>query len=212
MTIHPTAGSATDRKRRPARIVVLVGIDGAGKSTAAGLLAHRLVASGHPAIVTKNPCGRSRLNAWCRPLGLQIPARLLDAVETSIRCLNVLLSQLRARLFPGIVIMDRYLYCQQALKRVKGLGPGRALPWLLRLLPTPDVVFYFSLPADIARSRVARRAADSESLEDLKAFDHGYKELDAFPSFVIIDAGSPSDRIVEEIWQELALGGLVPQR
>lgn len=108
--------------------------------------------------------------------------------------------------------MDRYLYCQQALKRVEGLGPGRAVPWLLRLLPAPDVVFYFGVPADTARSRVARRAADSESLEDLEAFDLGYKELEVFPSFVIIDATSPPERIVEDIWQQLALGGRVHQR
>ncbi|MEO3932289.1 hypothetical protein WMO79_05680 [Micrococcaceae bacterium Sec7.4] len=136
----------------------------------------------------------------------------MDAVETGIRCLNVVVSQLRAGFFPGIVIMDRYLYCQQALKRVEGLGPGRAVPWLLRLLPAPDVVFYFGVPADTARSRVARRAADSESLEDLEAFDLGYKELEVFPSFVIIDATSPPERIVEDIWQQLALGGRVHQR
>lgn len=212
MNIHPAAGPSTTRGRQRALIIVLVGIDGAGKSTAARLLAQRLVSSGQPAIVAKNPCGRSRLNAWCRPLGLQVPARLMDAVETGIRCLNVVVSQLRAGFFPGIVIMDRYLYCQQALKRVEGLGPGRAVPWLLRLLPAPDVVFYFGVPADTARSRVVRRAADSESLEDLEAFDQGYKELEVFPSFVIIDATSPPERIVEDIWQQLALGGRVHQR
>lgn len=206
----PLAGTSTEASPsrrlsgpRPAMVVVLAGIDGAGKSTAARLLAQRLAGSGRRATVAKNPCGRSKMTAWSSRLGLSVPAGLLDAAETSIRCANVLLSHLRARCFSGVVIMDRYLYCQLALKRVRGLGPGRFLPWLLRLLPAPDAVFYFAVPADLALSRIVKRGTDTEDLESLAAFDKGYRELDDFPSFVIIDAGQTSGQIVETVWQEL---------
>ncbi|MCB5274719.1 Thymidylate kinase [Arthrobacter sp. SO5] len=211
VAVETSEGPRPSRRPR-AMIIVLAGIDGAGKSTAGRLLARRLVASGQPALVTMNPCGRSRFIAWSSRLGLQVPTGLLDSVETGIRCLNVLVSHLRARFFPGIIIMDRYLYCQLALKHVKGLGPGRPLPWLLRLLPSPDLVFYFNVPADTAYTRVIERATDSEALENLQAFDRGYRELDDFPSFVTIDAGASPEQIVEDIWQALALAGGVPQR
>ena len=193
-------------------IIVLAGIDGAGKSTAARLLARRLATTGHPAIVTMNPCGRSRMIAWSNRLGLKVPTRLQDAAETGIRCGNVLVSHLRAAYFPGITIMDRYLYCQLALKRVKGLGPGRLLPRLLRFLPRPDLVFYLEVPADVALARIIKRGTDTESLENLKDFDTGYRGLDDFPSFVMIDAGSSPEHIVDELWRVLATAGRVPLR
>lgn len=186
-------------------IIVLTGVDGAGKSTAGRLLAQRLVACGYPAILTRNPCGRSTMTAWRQRFGLQVPAGLLDAVETGIRCANVLVSHLRATCFSGIVIMDRYLYCQLALKGVRGRSPGRLLPWLLRRLPAPDIVFYFDVPAVVAHNRVISRATDAETLENLQALDQAYRELDDFRSFVRIDAGSSPEQIVADIWQELDL-------
>jgi len=201
---HPPTLEASSRRR--ATVIVLTGIDGAGKSTAGRLLARRLTSTGHPAVLARNPCGRSTLAAWSRRLGLTVPARMLDAVETGIRCANVLVSQLRAATFPGIVIMDRHLYCQLALKRVNGLGHGRLLPWLLRILPRPDV----EVAADTALARIMERATDTEDLEILRTFDRAYRELEDFDSFVRIDAGTSSGQIVEDLWRKLAAAELVP--
>jgi len=199
-------------RRRRAKVIVLTGIDGAGKSTAGRLLARRLAAAGFPAVLARNPCGRSTLAAWLRRLGIPVPAGMLDAVETAIRCVNVLISQLRAATFPGVVIMDRYLYCQLALKRVKGRGHGRLLPWLLRLLPRPDVVFYLEVTPGTALARIDLRATDTEDLEGLESFDAAYRELADFDSFVRIDAATSSGQIVQDLWRELEAAGLVPVR
>lgn len=210
---HPATLEASGRRRpcrhRRATVIVLAGIDGAGKSTAGRLLGRRLTSAGYPAVLARNPCGRSTLAAWSRRLGITVPAGLLDAVETGIRCANVLVSQLRAATFPGIVIMDRHLYCQLALKRVKGLDHGRMLPWLLRILPHPDVVFYLEVPAETALARIMERATDTEDLESLRTFDRAYRVLEDFDSFVRIDAGTFSGQIVEDLWRELAASGLV---
>ena len=213
---HPAttepSGCRRELRCRRATVIVLAGIDGAGKSTAGRLLARRLAAAGLPAVLARNPCGRSTLAAWSRRLGITVPAGMLDTAETAIRCVNVLISQLRAATFPGIVIMDRYLYCQLALKRVKGRGHGRLLPWLLRLLPRPDVVFYLEVPAETALARIDLRATDFEDLESLRTFDQAYRELDDFDTFIRIDAGTSSGQIVEDMWRELTAAGLVPQR
>ncbi|MET4135373.1 hypothetical protein [Pseudarthrobacter sp. PvP090] len=107
--------------------------------------------------------------------------------------------------------MDRYLYCQLALKRVSGRSPGRSLPWLLRRLPAPDIVFYFSVPADGAHTRVTKRATDAETLEHLQALDQGYRGLADFRSFVTIDAGSSPEQIVEDLKRELTLYDRAPR-
>ena len=215
--VHRPAPLVAPECRRPSRrrrstVIVLTGIDGAGKSTAGRLLARRLAAAGCPAVLARNPCGRSTLAAWSRRLGITVPAGMLDAVETAIRCVNVLISQLRAATFPGIVIMDRYLYCQLALKRVKGRGQGRLLPWLQRLLPRPDVVFYLDIPAETALARIDLRATDTEDLESLRTFDAAYRALDDFDTFIRIDAATSSGQIVEDLWRELTAAGLVPLR
>ncbi|WP_432396512.1 AAA family ATPase [Pseudarthrobacter sp. L19] len=214
--LHPAtteaSGCRRPSRRRRGTVIVLTGIDGAGKSTAGRLLARRLASAGHPAVLARNPCGRSTLAAWSRRLGITVPAGVLDAVETGIRCVNVLISQLRAATFPGIVVMDRYLYCQLALKRVKGRGDGRLLPWLLRLLPRPDVVFYLEVTPGTALARIDLRATDTEDLEGLETFDAAYRALDDFESFVRIDAATSSGQIVEDLWRELEAAGLVPER
>ncbi|MEG9250081.1 dTMP kinase [Arthrobacter sp. Soc17.1.1.1] len=189
-------------------IIVLTGIDGAGKTTAGQMLAQQLSAAEYPAVFTKNSSGRRSITAWCGRRKIKPPVRLLDTVETSIRCINVLISHLRARPGSRVVIMDRYLYCQAALRQARGLKSGWFLPFLSKALPTPDIVFYFDVPPDIAYSRIRRRAADTETLEHLHAFDEAYRELVEFPSFITIDASNPAGQLVEAMLQELGVCGL----
>lgn len=189
-------------------IIVLVGIDGAGKSTAGRLLAQQLNAADYPAAFRRNESGRRSLAAWCGRSGLHPPEAALDAVETVLRCANVLISHARARTGPGVVVMDRYLHCQLALRRARGLRVGRLLPFLLTVLPTPDVVFYFDVPVDVAHARITGRAVDTETIEHLQRFDDAYQGLDAFPSFIVLDASRSAEELVEDMLQELGMCGL----
>lgn len=189
-------------------IIVLTGVDGAGKTTAGELLADRLSSAAYPAVITTNRSGRRSINAWCNSRGIHPPWILLDTIETGIRCANVIVSHLRAWNSSRVVIMDRYLYCQLALRRVRGLSPGWLMPTLLKLLPEPDLVFYFDVHADTAHGRISRRATDNETLEHLDMFDDAYRALEAFPSFIVIDANHSSEQIVDDILQELGVCGL----
>ncbi|MBF4993118.1 thymidylate kinase [Arthrobacter gandavensis] len=180
-------------------IIVLTGIDGAGKSTAGRLLTEALNSTGRRAVFTANRSGRRTFASWCDRYGVRPPAAALDAVETAVRCFNVLLSQLRHRTGSGTVVMDRYLYCQMALRRTRGLSPGRILPRLAAALPLPDVVFHFELPAETAHTRIARRNTDSETLEHLAGFAEAYRELPEYPSFVVLDARRPPSLLVRDM-------------
>ncbi|WP_019483323.1 dTMP kinase [Arthrobacter sp. TB 23] len=189
-------------------IIALLGIDGAGKTTTGRLLTEQLRTAAYPATFSPNQSGRRSMTAWSHRRNLQPPVVLLDAIETGIRCVNVLISHLRARRSSGAVVMDRYLHCQLALRRVRGIREGWFLTLLLKVIPALDIIFYFDIDPEIAHARIDGRATDQETLEHLGAFDRAYKGLPQFPSFIVIDATQSAEQIVENILRELGVCGL----
>ncbi|NUT72376.1 thymidylate kinase [Pseudarthrobacter sp. C4D7] len=186
-------------------IIVLTGIDGSGNSTAARTLVSTVRSRGGRALLVSNHAGRRVMSLAAGGLGVRMPARLADAVETMLRVGNVLVSHLRASRFDGLVVMDRHLHCQLALRHAKGLPRGRFLPWLLARLPQPDAVYHLDLEPVCAHQRIIARGTDSESLEDLAAFHAGYRELPEYAGFLRIDASPPADEVAAELESRIAL-------
>jgi dTMP kinase len=115
-----------------------------------------------------------------------------------------LLNHLRAARFDGVVIMDRHLYCQLALREARGIRRGRALSVLLRLLPQAQAVVYFDVAPGQAQERITLRGEDQEDLEDLENFRKGYTGLACYPGFTIIDAGGSTDSSTLQLKQVIA--------
>jgi dTMP kinase len=180
-------------------LIVLTGIDGSGKSTAAAALVSAARAKGRKALLLSNHAGRRTMSVLGTKLGLQLPARLADAVETTFRVVNVLVSHARASRFDGLVVMDRHLYCQLALRRTKELPLGRLLPWLLSVLPAPDAVIHLEIEPELAHQRIVARGTDVESLSDLVAFRNAYRSLPEFSDFVEVDADLPPAELVARL-------------
>lgn len=181
--------------------MVLVGIDGAGKSTAARLLIRRIELAGGRALLLQNHAGRRTISTWCAKIHLRLHPRLADAIETIIRVGHVLVSHLRARRFEGVVLMDRHLHCQLALRVVRELPRGRLLPWLLRHLRSPDVVAFFDIAPAEARTRITTRGIDEESLQYLEAFRSAYRALPEYAGFAVIDAGGTATETTDRLMQ-----------
>jgi dTMP kinase len=145
-------------------------------------------------MLLRNHAGRRNMSQWSSRLGLRLGPRVADVLESWIRTANVLISHARARGFAGLVVMDRHLYCQLALRSVRRLPPGRLVPWLVRVLPQPDLVVHFEIDPEQAHERVVLRGTDSETLDDLRALRRGYGAIPQFPEFTRIDAGrAPTD-------------------
>jgi dTMP kinase len=136
------------------------------------------------------------MTQWTERSGIHLNRRVADALETGIRTINVLVSHARARNFSGLVVMDRHLYCQLALRSVRGLPPGRLLRWLLRHLPAPDLVIHFDVSPEQALKRILLRGTDTETLEELRALGEAYRALPEFAGFVRIDAGGAQDEVL----------------
>ena len=118
-------------------LIVLTGIDGSGKTTASHAMVDAARCAGNGALLLRNYAGRRRMSLLGARLGLRLPPRVADLIETVVRTCNVLNAHRRAHGFAGLVVMDRHLHCQLALRGANGLPRGRLLPLLLRALPSP---------------------------------------------------------------------------
>jgi dTMP kinase len=180
-------------------IIVLTGIDGSGKSTAARALISAVQGRGGKALLLNNHAGRRTMSVLAARWGFRLPARLADAIETTFRVWNVLVSHLRASRFEGVVVMDRHLYCQLALRTTRGLPHGRFLRWLLKGLPTPAAVVHLDVDAAEAHRRIAARGTDAETLEDLAAFREAYAQLPEYGNFIKVDASVPAPELTRQL-------------
>lgn len=180
-------------------LIVLTGIDGSGKTTAARSLVAAARTGGNRALLLNNYAGRRRMSLLSARLGIQLPARLADAAETAMRVSNVLVSTARASRFPGLVVMDRHLHCQLALRQARGLRRGRFLPWLLRHLPAPDLVLHLDVSPETAHGRIVARGTDDESVAELAALRNAYRALPEYTEMVKIDGGGPPAEVLARL-------------
>ncbi|BAS11264.1 probable thymidylate kinase [Arthrobacter sp. Hiyo4] len=180
-------------------LIVLTGIDGSGKSTAARALVHAARADGENALLLSNHAGRRSMSVLAERLGIRWPGRLVDAVETTLRVANVLVSHARASRIDGLVVMDRHLHCQLALRAAKGLRRGRLLPWLISSLPEPDAVVHLDVEPALAHERIVARGTDSETLADLVDLRDAYRSMPEYPGFVQLDADCPPAEVVARL-------------
>lgn len=180
-------------------LIVLTGIDGSGKTTAARSVVAAARQRGEKALLLRNYAGRRRMSLLGARWGVRLHPRVADAVETLVRTVNVLVSHLRAYRYPGLVIMDRHLHCQLALRQARGLPRGRFLPLLLRRLPKPDLVLHLVIDPEEAHRRVAARGTDSETLEELTSFRAAYQSIPEYAGFTELAAGGTPEEMVSRL-------------
>ena len=158
---------------RPGRLIVLEGIDHAGRSTQAGLLERHLRYAGRGVVRTSfgtSLIAGEVLRGAKRDRGWDPAAMvLLYAADLAERLQHVIGPALRAGL---TVIADRYAYTPAARAIVRGLAPG----WveaLFAFAPRPDAVLLLDLPPSLAMARgVADRDVDRPVLDSAQTGDY----------------------------------------
>ncbi|MEX5271276.1 AAA family ATPase [Kocuria sabuli] len=178
------------------RTVVVLGIDGSGKTTAAAALVAAERDAGRPALVLRNRSGRRWLARASARVGVEVPVRRLDRVETVVRTANVLVSRARAGRRSGLVVVDRHLVCQLVLRRVRGLPPGRVLPWLAARWLRQDTVVLLDVPAETARERILDRGEDDETMEHLRDARSAYLDLARTWGWSVVDATGTTEAVL----------------
>ncbi|WP_308470610.1 thymidylate kinase [Arthrobacter sp. N199823] len=185
----------------------MTGIDGSGKTTAARAMVTAALRDGKGALLLRNYAGRRRMSLVSARYGIQFPAHLADAVETLIRSVNVLISHTKTRKYPGLIIMDRHLHCQLALRQARGLPRGRFLPFLLRKLPKPDLIIHLVIDPEDAHRRILARGTDVETLDDLNSFRTAYRSLPEYAHFTELNSGGTPAEVLSKLRLAIANAG-----
>ena len=176
-TAPPPPCSGTETK--PC-FIVFEGIDGAGKSTQAKLLARRLADLGIPVLLTAEPSD-GPVGQIIRSLTTRLEAEEEARLFTEDRRDHVERVILPALLEGRTVICDRYVHSSVAYQGARGVDQAAILSAQSPFAPQPDVIFLLEIPADIALARIdsARRGRFStfEVREDLEAVDAVYRSI-----------------------------------
>ena len=194
---------------------MLDGIDGCGKSTQAGLLAHALRQRSDRAVHHLREPGSTRLGESLRALLLERGARMGAGVET------LLFAAARAQMLEELVepalVRGEHVVCERfhastfAYQAVAGgLGEERVLRLLQDFAgqPKPDLVLWLDLPLSVA---LARRGQNRDRIEDKgSAFQQSvangyarYAQLD--PAVRRMDAALASEQVHAAILAEVQL-------
>ena len=154
------------------RLIALEGIDGAGKSTQAELLAQALRAAGRVVMITREPTDGLH-GAKIRRLsseGAQLsPEEELDYFIADRR------EHVRDVISPGlargeVVITDRYYLSNVAYQGARGLSPESILERNEALFPPPAPAILLQTSADLGLERVRSRGGALNQAYEHEAF------------------------------------------
>jgi dTMP kinase len=181
--------------------IVFEGIDGAGKSVQAKMLADRFQTDGIPYILTAEPSDG--------PMGLRIRSltvrpepeeeERLFTEDRRHHVRNVIMPALRRG---DTVICDRYVYSSVAYQGARGIDPEKILAENHQFAVVPDLVVLLEVTVDMALSRIGRGRSDGfsafEGRSDLEAVSAIYSAM-SDPAIHRMDGSLPPDELHREI-------------
>jgi len=196
---------------KPGIFITVEGIDGAGKSTQARMLADWLRARGCDVVLTREP-GGTRLGEHLRPILLEGEAHISPTVELLLyaadRAQHVA-EVIRPALAEGrTVVCERYTDSTAAYQ---GYGRGLDLDFVCRLNQFatgglgPDLTLLLDLPVEAAQRRLAqtRDRLEREAPSFHARVGAGYRALaDAHSERIrVIDAAPPPEQVFRQVAQ-----------
>src|ERR1700722_18795153 len=212
----PTAAIPTKRLKMRGKFITFEGGEGTGKSTQAGLLAHKLEALGLGVLLTREPGGSPGaeiirhvlLSGAAKPLGADAEAMLFAAArEDHVRC------TIEPALAAGKwVVCDRFADSTRVYQGILGKVDRRVIKGLERVSIgdlLPDLTLILDVPVDVALERLAlRRGGDAPDRFEAENVEFHEKLREAFRALaaddpercVLIDASVPRVQVANDIW------------
>jgi dTMP kinase len=198
------------------KFITFEGGEGTGKSTQAGLLAHKLEALGLGVLLTREPGGSPGaeiirhvlLSGAAKPLGADAEAMLFAAArEDHVRC--TIAPALAAGKW---VVCDRFADSTRVYQGALGHVDRRLIKGLERVSIgdlLPDLTIVLDVPVDVALERLALRRGgaapdrfEAENVEFHEKLREAFRALaaDEPERCVIIDASVPRVQVAKDIW------------
>ncbi|HEX4461391.1 MAG TPA: dTMP kinase [Polyangia bacterium] len=183
-------------------LVAFEGIDGAGKTTQAGLLEDWLRPTGIEVVRTKEPTNgpwgkRLRASASTGRLSPdeELHAFLEDRREHVAQLINPALDAGK------IVIVDRYYFSTAAYQGARGQDPAELLRINEAFAPKPDLLVLLQIETPVAMERIRMRGELDNAFEreeDLKKSARIFDSLDA-PYLLKLDGTRARQAIADDI-------------
>lgn len=184
-------------------LIVIEGIDGAGKSTQARLLVKKLRAMGYAVESFREPTrgkwGREIKRLAKRPDSLSPEEEL--ALFVKDRKQNVRKNLEPALSRKKIVILDRYYLSTIAYQGAKGIDPGMIKRMNENFAVKPDLVFVLDIKAGEGLARIHQRKRKDLLFERERYLAKVRKIFRSFRGrkFIHLDAKRPKEEIHQEI-------------
>lgn len=182
-------------------LVVIEGIDGAGKSTLASGLAEQLERFGHHVVRTREPTegpfGR-RIRALAASERSRVPAdeewRLFHE-DRRIHVQEVVNPSLASG---SVVVQDRSWYSTVAYQGERGLDREMLRASERRIAPDPDLLLVVDLAPEKAFERIHSSRGRTDDFESLDLLKRVREVFLSFDEAVVLDGEQPSHALVEE--------------
>lgn len=214
MILADIGNSLTGQQRQ--FLIAIIGIDGAGKSTQIAAVHNELMRCGHQ--VTRLPNEGleplwERLDDISAPTGNDVEEYFgtdtIQLVASAIKWFGLMRGRKALDDSRGVVLADRYSYCQMAAAQRTGDRVRRAIEHLYHDVPAPDVCIWLDVPPEDAIGRLGLRGDRFATLAFLKTHREGYARLAAEHDFIVVDGSPPSDEVTSSIMQTLR--GVLPE-
>jgi dTMP kinase len=207
--------------RPQARLIAIIGIDGAGKSTQIRAVHAELAGRGHRVLQLPNESLQplwERLDVLTAAAGQEIEEFLgMDTVQMAASAIKWLSLQKAWRTMDptaGVVLADRYSYCQMAIAQRAGARVRSAIEHLYHDFPAPDLCIWLDVKPEVAFARLEKRGEKWTGPDFLETHRRGYENLAARHDFTVVDGGLPQAEVTAAIMGEIArvLPGLFAQQ
>ena len=188
-------------------LIVLEGIDGAGKSTQARRLLKRFRGLGYDAVSFREPSK----GKWGRQIKrlAKVPGSLSPEEELALfvkdREENVARNLKPALAAGKIVVLDRYYFSTIAYQGAKGIDPVRIRRMNERIAVKPDLVFILDIGARPGLARIHSRKRKDLLFEReryLRKVRAIFRSLEG-RRFIHLDASRSRDDTARDIWSRV---------
>jgi len=196
--------------KKDATLIVLEGVDGAGKTTLGERVAARIRALGYSVAWHPNQSllpVRRALNEVAQEYGYSGRYEMLGAdtaqLLASVLKYRELLALQEQLTTPGhFIIKDRYIYSWYALANVFGTKNEDLLRRLFRPFPRPDITFLMRISPGTAHQRILKRGIDQNSMSYLERACAAYQNLpETREFFEVVDAEGAPDDVLDQVWR-----------
>jgi len=180
-------------------LVVIEGIDGAGKTTLAALIAAELLRCGYSVVQgkepTQGPYGRQLRESAAtgrKDPSSELELLLLDRAE---HVQHVIGPALQAG---AMVILDRYYFSNAAYQGAEGLDPAQILTTNEMIAPAPDLVILLDVSPKVGLARITSRGDfpnQFEKEDTLERCRQIFLSIDR-PFIKVVDASASIDDVL----------------